>query len=146
MLYPPKRIRHPRFHRTVGIPMSERAGSYILPPLQNIRPRMFKQKHKQTIKTSNLRLNATSFCCATLILLSSFFTDLTLLFCFLFYSYSSLLYSYSLQVPSRKEREKWLWVPSTTSEPNSTSLIDGQPDTSLKPLNTRSIYGTRAGS
>ena len=37
-------------------------------------------------------------------------------------------------------------VPSTTSKPNSTFQTDGKPDTSLEPLSTRSIYGTKAGS
>ena len=40
-LYPSRGLRHPRFHRTVGIPIPESSRVLHSPPLKNIRPRMF---------------------------------------------------------------------------------------------------------
>ena len=39
--YPTRGFRHPRFHRTVGIPIPESSRVLHSPPLKNIRPRMF---------------------------------------------------------------------------------------------------------
>ena len=39
--YPSRGLRHPRFHRTVGIPIPESSRVLHSPPLKNIRPRMF---------------------------------------------------------------------------------------------------------
>ena len=43
--YPSRGLRHPRFHRTVGIPVPESRRVLHSPPLKNIRPRMFLNEH-----------------------------------------------------------------------------------------------------
>ena len=97
--------------------MSERAGSYILPPLQNIRPRMFKQKHtnKQNLKLALerhkllLRYSDPSLLLPSLILLfsSAFYSTLTLL-CYTYTLYSathlfSKLHNLKPNLRSRKQ-------------------------------------------